>query len=80
MPRANWDFIGSLKIPVPGIDTQSIIIDYLDRETARIDELVSEKERMLDLLEEKQAAPCQSSCNPWPQSRCSHEGLRDSIG
>jgi len=56
MPRASWDFIGSLEIRVPPIEAQAIIADHLDRETARIDGLVAEKERMLALLEEKRAA------------------------
>jgi len=56
MPRASWDFIGSLEIRLPPIETQSIIANYLDRETARIDALIAEKERMLALLEEKRAA------------------------
>jgi type I restriction enzyme S subunit len=56
MPRANWEFIGSMKIPTPAYETQRLIADYLDRETARIDALVAEKEKMLALLEEKRAA------------------------
>lgn len=56
MPRANWDFIGSMKVPVPSLDVQSRITDYLDRETSRMDALVVEKERMLALLEKKRAA------------------------
>jgi type I restriction enzyme S subunit len=56
MPRANWEFIGSMKLPIPAYDTQRLIADYLDRETARIDALVAEKETMLALLEEKRAA------------------------
>jgi type I restriction enzyme S subunit len=56
MPRANWDFVGSMKVPVPSFDIQRFIVDYLDRETARIDALVAEKERMLVLLEEKRSA------------------------
>ncbi|MEE4146681.1 MAG: hypothetical protein V2I26_17885 [Halieaceae bacterium] len=56
MPRASWDFIGSLEIRFPPIETQSLIANYLDRETARIDGLIAEKERMLALLEEKRAA------------------------
>lgn len=56
MPRASWDFIGSLEIPVPPIEAQAVIAAYLDRETARIDGLIAEKERMLALLEEKRAA------------------------
>jgi type I restriction enzyme, S subunit len=56
MPRASWDFIGSLEIRVPPIEAQAIIAAYLDRETARIDGLIAEKDRMLALLEEKRAA------------------------
>src|SRR5690554_1194879 len=56
MPRANWEFIGSIKLPIPAYETQRLIADYLDRETARIDALVAEKEKMLALLEEKRAA------------------------
>ena len=56
MPRASWDFIGSLEIRLPPIDAQSIIAAYLDRETSCIDGLIAEKERMLALLDEKRAA------------------------
>lgn len=56
MPRASWDFIGSLGIRLPPIEAQSTIANYLDRETARIDGLIAEKERMVALLEEKRAA------------------------
>ena len=56
MPRANWDFIGSMSIPVPDLDIQQRIANYLDRETAHIDALIAEKECMLTLLEEKRAA------------------------
>lgn len=56
MPRANWEFIGSMKLPVPDYLAQQLIADYLDRETAHIDALVEKKEKMLVLLEEKRAA------------------------
>ena len=56
MPRASWDFIGSLEIRLPPIETQSVIAAYLDRETARIDRLLAAKERMLALLEEQRVA------------------------
>ncbi|MDS4027452.1 MAG: restriction endonuclease subunit S, partial [Candidatus Contendobacter sp.] len=56
MPRANWDFIGAVHVPLPQIAVQRRIADYLDAETAQIDALVAEKERMLALLEEKRAA------------------------
>ena len=56
MPRAEWDFIGNMPVPVPDPDTQRVIADYLDRETARLDALVAAKERLLELLAEKRRA------------------------
>lgn len=79
MPRASWDFIGSLEIRFPSVEAQAVIANYLDRETARIDGLIAEKKRMLELLEEKRAAlfshvvtrgldpevPLKPSCQEW---------------
>ncbi|MBK7953612.1 MAG: restriction endonuclease subunit S [Candidatus Accumulibacter sp.] len=56
MPRADWDFVGNMPIPVPQIPQQRAIADYLDRETARLDALVAAKERVLGLLAEKRRA------------------------
>ena len=56
MPRAEWDFIGNMPVPVPDPDTQRAIADHLDRETARLDALVAAKERLLKLLAEKRRA------------------------
>lgn len=56
MPRAEWDFIGNIPIPVPAWTVQSAIADYLDRETTRLDALVAAKERVLALLAEKRKA------------------------
>jgi type I restriction enzyme, S subunit len=56
MPRADWDFIGNMAIPVPRIPQQRAIADYLDRETARLDALVAAKERVLGLLDQKRQA------------------------
>ena len=56
MPRANWEFIGGLRIPVPPIAIQQRVAEFLIQETAQIDALVVEKERMLALLYEKRAA------------------------
>ena len=53
MPRAEWDFIGNIPVPIPEWERQSAIAGYLDRETARLDALVAEKERLLKLLAEK---------------------------
>jgi type I restriction enzyme S subunit len=56
MPRADWDFIGNMPIPVPPLPQQRATADYLDRETARLDALVAAKERVLGLLAEKRRA------------------------
>lgn len=54
--RVNPSDITKLKIHQPDFGTQTLVANYLDRETARIDGLIAEKERMLALLEEKRAA------------------------
>ena len=56
MPRADWDFIGNMSVPIPEWGKQRAIANYLDRETARLDALVAEKKRLLDLLADKRRA------------------------
>ena len=56
MPRADWEFIGNLLIPLPAPQQQSNIARFLDRETADIDALIAAKQRLLDLLAEKRRA------------------------
>ena len=56
MPRADWNFIGNIPVPIPKWAAQCAIADYLDRETARLDELVAEKIRLAELLDEKRSA------------------------
>jgi type I restriction enzyme S subunit len=55
-PNLNAEKVKEHKLPCPPFDEQTVIADYLDRETAHIDALVAEKEKMLALLEEKRAA------------------------
>jgi len=54
--RVTEDFVRDFRISVPPIVQQSVIADYLDRETARLDALVAAKERVLGLLAEKRRA------------------------
>ncbi len=56
MPRASWDFISSLPLPLPPSAEQAAIAAFLDRETAKIDRLVDEQRRLIDLLKEKRQA------------------------
>ena len=51
-----YDLVASTEIPVPSVQEQRRIIEYLDRETADIDTLIGAKQRLLDLLAEKRRA------------------------
>jgi type I restriction enzyme S subunit len=48
--------IGSLLCPIPCLDEQKNIKEFLNRETAKIDALVAKKERQIELLQEKRTA------------------------
>jgi type I restriction enzyme S subunit len=56
MPRANWDFIGNLKLAKPPLPEQTAIAAYLDRKTAQIDQSIAEKERLIELFREERQA------------------------
>ncbi len=56
MPRANWDFMGNLPVPLPPLPEQTAIVAFLDRETGKIDALVAEQRRLIALLKEKRQA------------------------
>ena len=56
MPRANWDFIGGMLLPVPPFDEQQGIASFLDCETAKIDTLVSKNRLLLERLAEYRTA------------------------
>ncbi|WP_423833852.1 hypothetical protein [Streptomyces manipurensis] len=50
------DVFLSMAIPVPPLEEQRAIADYLDRETSRIDILIEEQQRLIEMLRERQAA------------------------
>ena len=56
MPRADWEHVGSIHIPIPEKTEQDFITAFLDRETARIDALIAKKTRFIELLKEKRQA------------------------
>jgi len=56
MPRASWDFIGGLPIPIPRPNEQTAIAAFLDRETAKIDALISKTEKAIELAKERRSA------------------------
>lgn len=79
MPRAEWDTIANIQIPVPPLPQQIAIAGYLDHHTARLDDLIAAKQQLLALLAEKRqalithavtrgldpAAPLRDSGVPW---------------
>ena len=56
MPRASWDFIGGLLLPVPPFGEQQAITDFLDTQTERIDTLVARVETAIERLQEHRTA------------------------
>lgn len=56
MPRANWELIGNLKVPVPDSLNQKIIGSYLNHKTHLIDTLIEKEQKQIELLQEQRAA------------------------
>jgi type I restriction enzyme S subunit len=46
----------NISLPVPSLQDQELICEYLNRKTAQIDGLIAKKERMIELLEEERIA------------------------
>lgn len=56
MPRADWQFIGGMPIPIPPLPEQQAIGRYLDHVDRRIQLYVSAKRRLVALLKEERQA------------------------
>lgn len=56
MPRASWNFIGNLKIPIPPIEEQKQIVTHIKTETATIDTAIAKAEREIELIREYKEA------------------------
>lgn len=56
MPKVNREELADAPWPVPPLDEQRAIADYLDRETARIDTLIEEQQRLIEMLRERRWA------------------------
>jgi type I restriction enzyme, S subunit len=55
-PNLSQDDLRQLRIPVPELDEQRAIANFLDRETARLDTLVRKKRELIEKLKEKRTA------------------------
>ncbi len=56
IPHVQGSFFRNLKLPVPPIETQNAIVEYLDGKTAQIQEFIAKKERLIELLEEQKSS------------------------
>jgi len=52
MPRTDWGFLGSVRVPLPSPAEQRQIVRFLDVETARVDRAGDRLRREIDLLGE----------------------------
>jgi type I restriction enzyme S subunit len=48
--------VGGLQFPLPTLEEQTKIAQYLDTQTATIDQLIQQKEKLIELLKEKRQA------------------------
>ncbi len=77
MPHLTAEKLASIQIPLPPLEKQHAIADYLDRETTRIDTLIDEQQRLIEMLRERRAAVVASALTPtdsWRQLRIKHIG------
>ncbi len=52
MPRASWEYLRNLKLPLQSLTEQQQIASYLDQQTAKINELINKSKSMVELLKE----------------------------
>jgi type I restriction enzyme S subunit len=52
----NATSLGNIEYPIPVIEEQTAIANYLDQKTNQIDDLIAKKERLIQLLEEERTA------------------------
>ena len=52
MPRADWQFIGNMRAPVPPLSEQAAIVEHLQRSATAIDATTDRTRRQIDLLRE----------------------------
>jgi type I restriction enzyme S subunit len=52
MPRADWSFIGNVRLPIPRKDEQKAILSHIWRETKDLDETIARAEEEIKLIRE----------------------------
>jgi type I restriction enzyme S subunit len=56
MPRADWQFVGSMQITLPPLSEQAAIVRFLDHADRRVRRYIRAKQKLIKLLEELKAA------------------------
>ena len=56
MPRTSPELIANTEVPLPPLDEQRAMANFLDRETEQLDALVTKKEQLIVLLLERRSA------------------------
>lgn len=56
MPRADWQFIGGMRMVLPSVPEQATIVDFLQRIDRRIQHYLSNKQKFIMLLKEMKQA------------------------
>lgn len=78
LPSVTGAQLAGHTMPLPPLEVQKVIADYLDRETARIDTLIEEQRRLIELLQGRRKAvveravfgglddaPTRQNAEPW---------------
>ena len=52
MPRTDWRFVGRMRLPVPPLEEQAAIAEYLIDHIAKIDAAIAVTIRLIDLMEQ----------------------------
>lgn len=52
MPRASWEFIGNLKIPLPPLQEQKQIANFLDKKCEKINSVIEKTKKQIELIKE----------------------------
>jgi type I restriction enzyme, S subunit len=61
MPHLTAEKLASIPIPLPPVEKQRAIADYLDYETGRIDTLIEQQQRLIKMLRERRQAVIDAS-------------------